>query len=155
MSLDEWLDRLFVQQIKSEMTLPEVLAEPAAPCADVVLSQEAFEGAVKQALRDYTRPSLLAANSLMQSQLMRGLPDSTPVGLQAQLREACESLRGTPKDEKLYRALHRTYLQPATSQEAAAEALALPFGTYRSQLINATRRVTAFLWQRETVKRSV
>jgi hypothetical protein len=50
----------------------------------------------------------------------------------------------------LYRVLHRTYLQPAASQEAAAEALDLPFGTYRSQLINATKRVIALLWQRES-----
>jgi hypothetical protein len=154
MNLNEWLDRLFIQQINTEMTLPEILAAPPASPAPsaprVVLSQEAFESAIKQALKDYTRPGLLAANPLMQSQMMRDLPDKGPDRLQALLREACEALRGNPKDEKLYRVLHRTYLQPAASQEAAAEALDLPFGTYRSQLINATKRVISVLWLRES-----
>jgi hypothetical protein len=57
--------------------------------------------------------------------------------------------RSTPRDEKLYRALHRTYLQPAATQELAAESLGLPFSTYRYHLTIAITRLTEWLWQRE------
>ena len=60
-----------------------------------------------------------------------------------------EGLRGDPKGEKLYRAVQRTYLQPAPSQEAAAEALGLPFSTYRYHLAGGLARVAEALWQRE------
>lgn len=147
MPVDAWLDTMGGREITTDMTLEDVAIATPAPL--IVLSQQEFETSVKQALKDFTRPNLLASNPLMQSRLMRDLPDKSPTGLQALLREACESLRGNPKDEKLYRVLHRTYLQPAPSQEAAAEALDLPFGTYRSQLANAIRRVSEWLWQRE------
>jgi hypothetical protein len=65
------------------------------------------------------------------------------------LRQAVEALRGTPRDEKLYRALQRTYLQPAATQELAAEALGLPFSTYRYHLARGIDRVTQSLWRRE------
>ena len=65
------------------------------------------------------------------------------------LRDACESLRTHHRDEKLYRVLQRTFLEPAASQERAAEALQLPFSTYRYQLAQAVERVTRWLWARE------
>lgn len=69
--------------------------------------------------------------------------------LQARLREAAESLKTNPKDEKLYQALWRTYFEPAATQELAAESLNLPFSTYRYHLTTGLERVTAWLWQRE------
>ncbi|HWQ11189.1 MAG TPA: hypothetical protein VNL77_00230, partial [Roseiflexaceae bacterium] len=65
------------------------------------------------------------------------------------LREAAAALRANPRDAKLYRALHRTYFEPALSQEAAAELLSLPFSTYRRHLASGVRRLTDWLWQRE------
>jgi hypothetical protein len=65
------------------------------------------------------------------------------------LREAPDSLRGAPRDEKLYRALLRTYFEPAATQELAAELLDLPFSTYRYHLAGGIARVTEWLWQRE------
>ena len=42
-----------------------------------------------------------------------------------------------------------TFLQPAATQELAAERLGLPFSTYRYHLAGGIRRVTEQLWQRE------
>ena len=72
-----------------------------------------------------------------------------PATLQALLREAATELRGSPKTEKLHRALAATYLEPAATQELAADRLGLPFTTYRYQLVAAINRVTERLWQRE------
>lgn len=59
------------------------------------------------------------------------------------------ALEANPKDHKLYRALRRTYLEPAATQELAAELLDLPFSTYRRHLTQGIERVTEWLWQRE------
>lgn len=52
-------------------------------------------------------------------------------------------------EAKLYRALYRTYLHPAPTQEQAAELLNLPFSTFRRHLKTGIARVTDILWQRE------
>jgi hypothetical protein len=125
--------------------------ETSLPPPLLVLSRPEFEDAVRQALRDYTRPNLLAANPLLRSRLVieAAEPPVTPAILQALLREASASLTGNPKDEKLYRAIYHTYLEPAPSQERAAELLDLPFSTYRYHLNKGIERVTGWLWQRE------
>ena len=65
------------------------------------------------------------------------------------MREAVGELRDEPRDERLFRALDRTYLRPAPTQEAAAELLGLPFSTYRGHLTRGVERVVERLWQRE------
>jgi len=62
---------------------------------------------------------------------------------------AANALRGSPRSEKLFRALDATYLRPAATQELAAEHLGLPFNTYRYQLNAAIDRVTNALWEQE------
>ena len=69
--------------------------------------------------------------------------------LQNLLKQAVESLQSSPRDEKLYRAVYRTYLNPAPTQEQAAELLGLPFSTYRRHLKAEMTRVADILWQRE------
>lgn len=117
----------------------------------VVLSQPDFEAAVRRALRDFTRPAGLATNPLLRSRVAAehagGVP--TPATLQALLREAAATLRASPRDEKLYRAIRRTYLEPAATQELAAELLGLPFSTYRYHLAGGIARLTEWLWRRE------
>jgi hypothetical protein len=126
-------------------------AEPGARAPLLVLSHPDFVAAVRQALRDLTRPEALAANPLLRSRVAAehagGAP--TTATLQALLREAAETLRANPRDEKLYRALQRTYLRPAATQELAAELLGLPFSTYRYPLSTGIARVTGWLWRRE------
>lgn len=65
------------------------------------------------------------------------------------VRAAVEALRGDPRDEKLYRALDRTYLRPAPTQERAAEVLGLPLRTYRRHLSQGVARVIRALWHDE------
>jgi hypothetical protein len=65
------------------------------------------------------------------------------------LRAAVESLRQHPRDDRLLRAVERTYLRPAPTQEGAAELLGLPFSTYRRHLTQGVGRIVAWLWDRE------
>jgi hypothetical protein len=65
------------------------------------------------------------------------------------VEDAVAALRVDPRDAKLVRALERTYLRPAPTQEAAAELLGLPFSTYRGHLGRGVERVIDWLWQRE------
>lgn len=145
----EWLN------IKHELTAEEQLegtrprSKPAPSV--IVLPQEAFAEAVRQALRDVTRPDLLVHNPLLKTRLM-GKGNSTAEGvsvLQEMLRNAAATLLTTPKDAKLHRALWVTYFEPAATQEQAAEQLDLPFSTYRYHLSKGLERVVAWLWQRE------
>ena len=69
--------------------------------------------------------------------------------LRAVLKAACETLQASPRETKLYRTLYHTYLQPAPTQEQAAELLDLPFGIYRRYLKAGVTRVIELLWQWE------
>jgi hypothetical protein len=144
-----WLQIKAERYPQTDLTLEEL--EAALPPSLLVLSQPEFEEAVRQALRDYTRPDLLATNPLMRSRLVVEAAEqlASPATLQALLGQAAASLTGNPKDEKLYRAVYHTYLEPAPTQEQAAELLNLPFNTYRYHLANGVKRITEWLWQRE------
>lgn len=125
-------------------------APPSQPL--LVLSQKEFGEAVRQALRDYTRPDRLAANPLVRSRLVIDATEedgSPAAALQALLGAATDALTANPKDIKFHRAVWHTYIVPAPTQEQTAELLDLPFNTYRYRLAKAIERVTAWLWQRE------
>jgi hypothetical protein len=145
----KWIDEVARRELADEATLAALKASMPAPI--VVLSEQDFADSVRQALRDYTQPERLAANPLLRSRLViehaDGMPDVP--ALQDLLQQAAESLHGRPRDEKLYRAVWRTYFAPAASQEVAAESLDLPFSTYRYQLTNGIERISAWLWERE------
>jgi hypothetical protein len=117
----------------------------------IVLSKVDFEEAVRQALHDFTRPDSLGSNLLLRSRLIVE-PSRTGdriESLRALLLETAERLRANPRDEKLYRAVKRTYFVPAPTQEMAAELLDLPFSTYRRHLTYGVKRLTEILWERE------
>jgi hypothetical protein len=143
-----WLDLLGERELALDLKPEQMLAERPAL---VVLSQPEFEQAVRDALRDYTRPTALQSNPLLRSRLATEKTggEATPATLQAIVKEAAEELRANSKDEKLYRALLRTYLDPAPTQEIAADLLDLPFSTYRRHLTSGVERVAEYLWQRE------
>jgi hypothetical protein len=137
----------------------EVGAAPIAPPAPVerliVLDPSDFGVAVQQALKEITRPMALRQSPLLRSRLV-----VDQVGQQADenerisalrniLRTAADSLQHSPRDMKFYRVLHHTYLQPAPTQEVAAELLDLPFSTYRRHLKTAVERLTELLWNQE------
>jgi len=121
----------------------------------IVLSEDTFSEAVAAALRSYTRPDMLAESPLLRSRMLAERiagdtdPDRRVAVLVDLLRETAESLQSSPKDAKLYRALYRTYLNPASTQERAAELLDLPFSTYRRHLRSGIERLTELLWNQE------
>jgi hypothetical protein len=120
-----WLDRMAEREVTAGPPAGALEAEGPAPL--LVLSEPEFQAAVRQALRDATRPATLARL----------------------LRETAAELRAGPRGERLYQALARTYFEPAATQELAAERLGLPFSTYRYRLAGGVRQVTERLWQRE------
>ena len=117
----------------------------------LALSQPEFADAVRRALRDLHRPDALAANPLTRTRVVRERTAERPAheALRELLDEAVDALRADRRGEKLVRALDRTYLRPAPTQEAAAELLDLPFSTYRGHLTRGVERVVDWLWQRE------
>ena len=129
---------------------PAEATEPDPPAPLIVLSRPDFEAAVRQALRDYARPDALAASPLLRSRLLadRG-GTGDPEALRGMVREAVATLAASPRDDKFSRAVARTYLDPAPTQEAAAEWLGLPFCTYRYQLAAGIDRITGWRWRRE------
>jgi len=138
-----WLEMLGERELA---TLDPAQLEAERPQPLLVLSQPEFEEAVKSALRDFNRPEVLAQSLLLRSRL---LPEASAKALRTLLWETAQTLKAHPKTEKLYRALERTYLEPAATQELAAELLDLPFSTYRRHLVGATQRLIETLWQLE------
>ncbi len=116
------------------------------------LSYAEFADAVRQALRVMAHPSALARNPLTRSRTLAAHRDSDAAAraLRAVLEKAIESLKADPRTEKFHRVVWHTYVRPASTQEAAAEALSLPFSTYRYQLARGLDQVMAQLWARET-----
>ncbi|MDN5933904.1 MAG: hypothetical protein L0I24_23000 [Pseudonocardia sp.] len=96
---------------------------------------------MRLALRDLSRPERLARSPLVAAGVAGSGAD-----LRAELLGAVDTLRGHPRDVKLHRALDRTYVRPAPTQERAAEVLGLPFSTYRRHLTGGITRVASALW---------
>ena len=146
-----WLDLLAEREM--EMETQTVPPTPAVPL--VVLSRPDFEQAVRDALRSLTHAAALESNPLLRSRLVvdqvgSGAATADRVAaLRQTLRDAIHSLGTSPRRAKLQRALHHTYVQPAPTQDQAAELLDLPFSTYRRHLTSGIAAVTELLWQRE------
>jgi hypothetical protein len=147
-----WLDLLAEREIAAA---PNLAQPPAARDALVVLSETDFAAAVHDALRCLSRPDGLRTNPLLRSRFVveragsgAGAQERATV-LQSLALEAAERLRESDRDAKLYRALDRTYLHPAPTQERAAELLDVPFSTYRRHLKTAIESVTEHLWSLE------
>jgi hypothetical protein len=146
--LEAWFELMEARELADE---PAGGAPPPLPAPGLALSQAEFADAVRAALRDLRRPDALAANPLAVARVVRDRGAGEPVAevLEALLREAVASLQADPRDEKLYRALDRTYMRPAASHEAAAELLGVPLSSFRRHLARGTERVAARLWERE------
>lgn len=148
MSGEQWLERMAERELSDEAPAPSPEREPGPLLA---LAQPEFADAVRRALRDLHRPDALATNPLGRTRVVRERRAEllAPEALRELLLEAVDALRAEPRGEKLARALERTYLRPAPTQEAAAELLGLPFSTYRGHLTRGVDRVVDRLWQRE------
>jgi AAA ATPase domain len=144
----EWLELMAERELGQNFD-PNTPLQTPPPM--LVLSEAEFAESVRRALRDLQRPEALSSNPLMRSRAVRdyGGERPSPEALRDLLDDAINTLRVDSRDEKLHRALGRTYVRPARTQELAAEALGLPFSTYRRHLSRGVARVVEWLWQRE------
>jgi hypothetical protein len=142
-----------LERITERALAQDITPSPStSKSALLVLSQREFDDSVRQAVRDLRRPDLLGRNSLLRTRVVHDRAgDEEPTGatLQTLLSAAVETLRENPRDDKLWRAVERTYVRPAATQERAAAALGLPFSTYRRHLTQGMDRVVAWLWDQE------
>jgi energy-coupling factor transporter ATP-binding protein EcfA2 len=146
-----WLDLLAARETAAQPL--DVVAPSAAPQLRV-LDVDEFAGAVRAALRDVGRPDRLGNCALAQSRLVAShgaAAGATARGaaVRALILEAANTLAESPRDRRAHRALHHTYLQPAGSQQRAAELLDLPMSTFRRHLAAGVDRLTELLWKRE------
>lgn len=145
-----WLEMLGERELATEPIEASIPLTQAAPIA--VLSKPEFEEAVRNALREYNRPTQLARNPLVRSRLVTDRAGESQADAQTLRRvilDAAQTLSLNPRDEKLYRALEATYFEPAMTQELAAERLELPFSTFRRHLTAGVARLTETLWSWE------
>jgi hypothetical protein len=132
--------------------------EPAPVRPDTGLAEAAFASEVRAALRELGRPDRLAHNRLAGTAGVRAAADGGRIesgrAVERAIRAAAAVLEGSVRDRSAYRALHHTYLQPAGTQQGAADLLNLPMSTYRRHLAKGVQRLTALLWQRELAART-
>ncbi|HSN75914.1 MAG TPA: ATP-binding protein, partial [Anaerolineae bacterium] len=147
-----WLELLGQREIA---LAPQAVQPPAPAVRLVVLSQEAFAEATEDALHDYVRPDVLRSNPLLRSRAVQTRAGASAgdaervAALRSLLQAAAGQLQQSPKENKYYRAVHHTYLQPAPTQEQAAELLDVPFSSYRRHLKAGMARIAEILWQAE------
>jgi hypothetical protein len=133
--------------------VPEPVPDPPPQAA--ALGAEEFAAALRAALRDLARVDRLGTSALLNTALVRGRtgPDAgtgeRARALQQLIREAAAALADSPRDRRAVRALHHTHIQPAGTQERAAELLGLPMSTFRRHLAAGLIRLTEVLWQQE------
>ncbi|WP_448545332.1 AAA family ATPase [Roseiflexus sp.] len=145
----DWITRVGSRELATDLRIADLAVAAQAPL--LALSQPEFEAAVRTALRDLHRLEALAASPLLRSRVARDHANGQPsaASLQRLLCLGIATLLDRPKDAKFARALEATFVQPATTQELAAERLGLPFTTYRYQLTQGAERLATWLWQRE------
>jgi hypothetical protein len=132
--------------------------EPAAVRPDPGLAEAEFAAEVRAALRELGRPDRLAHSRLAGTAAVVAATNAGGVesgrAVERAIRAAAAVLEGSVRDRPAYRALHHTYLQPAGTQQGAADLLNLPMSTYRRHLAKGVQRLTALLWQRELAARA-
>jgi hypothetical protein len=139
--VDVWLDLMYEREHSGETGPP-----PAALLRPPPLDRVRFGEAVRSALQTLHRPDQLAVNPLLSSALAATGTGPSADQLRATIEVAIAGLGSQPKGEQLQAVLHRTYLRGASTQEAAAEVLDLPFSTYRRYLARAVEQLTDLLW---------
>ncbi len=167
-----WLDKMAENEIAATASSSDLANQTAmnpsstrSALAPPLLNEEEFAQAIRDALKNLTRPAVLANNPLLNSRFVTARAnaesDSAETAsngatsqrirlLQAALRAACEELQASGRTEKWYQALRWRYLEPTATQEAAAEKMDVPFSTFRRYLKSGLERVTEELWRQES-----
>lgn len=113
-----------------------------------LLSRPEFEQAVRDLLRAWRHRSSVADNPLIETRLAGDGDIETRIdNLRETLETAVDAVQGTARGDNLHRTLAATFFHGVPTQEAAAERLSVPFGTYRHRLSAAIDRVVDELWR--------
>ncbi|MCB9098828.1 MAG: ATP-binding protein [Anaerolineales bacterium] len=121
----------------------------------IVLSRSEFSQAVRDVFRRLSSGDTMSDNPLLRSHLVLkahdpGASDTEKMAyLQNLVIKTAETLKSSPRHLKLYRTLYHTYIQPAHTQEQAAELIDVPFSTFRRHLKAGLTEVANILWQQE------
>ncbi|MDP9035901.1 MAG: sigma 54-interacting transcriptional regulator, partial [Myxococcota bacterium] len=133
----------------------------AEPPADTMPEPDAeFAQNVRRALKCNLSVAGLHKNALLRAHMVLESTDgvsTATVAVPALRRiflEAIESMRGaSPRGEKQSSVLHLTFIKPAVTQQAAADQLAMAYGTYRRYVTAALAELTTILWFEECAAR--
>lgn len=143
-----WFERLGQKELGA---LGEPVSAPAESSA--ILGRDAFDEAVRNALKGFATPGALRDNPLLRSQVVLATGAKAPADRESELKavlvEVSQSLRAHPKTAKAFRALDAAFLRPVGSQEAAAEKLDVSLSSFRRHLAEGVARVCDLLWLRE------
>jgi hypothetical protein len=119
-----------------------------------------FVQSVRRALKCNLSVSGLQKNGLLRAHMVleatKGSSAATVTvpALRDIFLSAIESLRNSsPRGDKQSRVLHLTFIKPTSTQQEAAERLAMAFGTYRRYVTSALAELTSILWFNESSAR--
>jgi hypothetical protein len=138
----------------------ESAPESTPKTAQKNLDAKSFEQAVRAALKNWTDPNEFFGNPLLESHFVvervgrEAHWQERTLTLQQVLHETIVILEKHPKKVRAYRALEKTFIAPAPTQEKAAEMLDLPFSTYRRHLGEGIDYVVRTLWHQEIQPRA-
>ncbi len=141
-----WLEQVAGRGLDATQPAP-----PAPQRTFAVFTREDFGDAVKEVLQHFAQPHLLAHSALLDARLLSAHNNANAAidALRGWIQKRVEAMQQSPRDAKLARALLATYLDPAPTQERAAEQLDLPFSTYRRHLRAGLEALTDALWNKE------
>ncbi|MEM9074942.1 MAG: AAA family ATPase [Myxococcota bacterium] len=122
--------------------MAERLLEPSA-----ALDRASFEAAVKDAMASLHEPAALERTALTRAHSVPEPRDASAI--RSYLQDAVAAMADRPRQKDWADVLHRTYVEPAVKQRAAAIELGLPFGTYRYRLRRALATLADELWASE------
>lgn len=147
---DVWLELMGQRQVGA---VPSSERPPLVE-SYAVLDQSDFQTAVREALKCLSRPRKLKGNVLLQAALVTRAAKSADEADRVQalcdlLSDSIGRLSGTREFDKAHRALDRTYVRPAGSQEEAADMLDMAYSTFRRHLAKGVEEVSEMLWQKE------
>jgi hypothetical protein len=114
----DWLTAMIDTELDEAGTLLPPVPSPVA------LSRADFGPAVRALLRDLHAPDRLRGNPLLDSRL--AVPGDPVPTLTQRVQQAVDQLAQAPRLDVAARAIVRTFLRPAGSQDRAAEMLGLP-----------------------------
>jgi len=153
-----------VESFVDRMGCLELFGVPAPAASDapplLVLAEDSFRDGVRLALKHFRDLHALARSPLCRTRLVCAVLErqgneatdaaaSPALALRWAVSRAFDDLRTNTRDPQLAAAIEHTYIEPAPSQDIAAELVGLPFSTYRRRLRVAVGMVADFLWQRE------